>query len=429
MAGGPVPLPSRPMPVADVTPQASAPPATAMSSWRLRRGSSGPSGEHSSRCKPRAASCAATIEPMAATKASSPSAHTSSPAPRAAAYANTPWPLAITTRMAASDPGIHPQRPSRLLLAILVGWLSHPAVGWPALALLAAVAGWSCERRATAAAAERWLAACCSPGRARLLHRHDILRDPCPRGHQRGGAGCTYLSSPLPGLSLPRPPGLSRPPARPLCALPSRLSGRPGGSARWLPEESLPSPEPAARDGGGWLAGGLAASAAPRPGPIATTAVLVWASSAMRPRAVPMRAPTSAPTTTRTWPPRRNDRSTEPPSSNTTLTTLPTPAEPNLGSLSSPYPHDQLAATESGGKRKPAKADRAAGAGRGRRDLMPGVLLFGCGHSQRRGAVDPSSERAVCNRRHQAVRGSHISMGQDPRLTPKVGATASSHPA
>jgi hypothetical protein len=44
MAGGPVPLPSRPMPVADVTPQASAPPATAMSSWRLRRGSSGPLG-------------------------------------------------------------------------------------------------------------------------------------------------------------------------------------------------------------------------------------------------------------------------------------------------------------------------------------------------------------------------------------------------
>jgi hypothetical protein len=36
----------------------------------------------------------------------------------------------------------------------------------------------------------------------------------------------------------------------------------------------------------------------------------------------------------------------------------------------------------SGGKRKPAKADRAAGAGRGRQDLMPGVLLFGCGHSQ-----------------------------------------------
>ena len=75
------------------------------------------------------------------------------------------------------------------------------------------------------------------------------------------------------------------PPARSLFALPSRLSGRPGGSARWLPEESLPSPEPAVRDGGGWLLGGLAASAAPRPGPDAATAVLVWASSAIRPRA------------------------------------------------------------------------------------------------------------------------------------------------
>lgn len=166
--------------------------------------------------------------------------------------------------------------------------------------------------------------------------RCDILRDPCPPRSQTGGASCTYLSLPLPlpGLSLPRPSGLSRPPARPLCALPSRLSGRPGGSARWVPEESLPAPEPATRDGEGWLLGGLAASAAPRPGPDAATAVLVWVSSAIRPRAVPMRAPTSAPTTTRSWPRRRNDRSTGPPKiEHTTLTTLPQPAEPNPGSL------------------------------------------------------------------------------------------------
>jgi hypothetical protein len=94
-----------------------------------------------------------------------------------------------------------------------------------------------------------------------------------------------------------------------------------------LPGESLPSPEPAARDAGGWLVGGLAASAAPRPGPAAATAVLVWASCTIRPRAVPIRAPSSAPATTRTWPRRRGDRSTGPPSSNTTLTTLPEPAE------------------------------------------------------------------------------------------------------
>jgi hypothetical protein len=164
-------------------------------------------------------------------------------------------------------------------------------------------------------------------------------KDCCRPG---SGREC-YL--PLPGLSLPLP-GLSFPPARSLCALPARLSGRPGGSVRWFPGESLPFPEPAARDGGGWLLGGLAASAAPRPGPDAANAVLVWASSAIRPRAVPMRAPSNAPATTRNWPRRRSDRSTGPPSSNTTLTTLPKPAEPNLGSLSSPCPHDQLAATE-----------------------------------------------------------------------------------
>jgi hypothetical protein len=36
----------------------------------------------------------------------------------------------------------------------------------------------------------------------------------------------------------------------------------------------------------------------------------------------------------------------------------------------------------SGGKRKPAKADRLAGAGRGRRDLMPSVLPLERGHSE-----------------------------------------------
>jgi hypothetical protein len=55
----------------------------------------------------------------------------------------------------------------------------------------------------------------------------------------------------------------------------------------------------------------------------------------------------------------------------------------------SPQRNYQRTATTitSGGKRKPAKADRAAGAGRGRQDLMLGVLLFGCGHSQRNSAL------------------------------------------
>jgi hypothetical protein len=46
----------------------------------------------------------------------------------------------------------------------------------------------------------------------------------------------------------------------------------------------LPSPEPAFRDAGGWLLGGLAASVAPRARPGGATAVLVWASSTIRPR-------------------------------------------------------------------------------------------------------------------------------------------------
>ena len=114
------------------------------------------------------------------------------------------------------------------------------------------------------------------------------------------------------------------------CERSRAASGRSGDSARWFPEESLPSPEPAVRDAVGWLFGGLAASAAPRPGP-AATAVLVWAPSTIRPRAAPMTAPSRAPTTTRTWPRWRNDRSTGPPCSNTTLTTLPAPTSPNVG--------------------------------------------------------------------------------------------------
>lgn len=119
------------------------------------------------------------------------------------------------------------------------------------------------------------------------------------------------MSLPLPGWSLSWPPGLSRPPSPSLWALPSRLSGRSGDSARCSPEDSLPSvrfPESAARDAGGWLLGGLTASTAPRARPGAATAVLVWASSTTRPRAAPMRAPSSAPTTTRNWPRRRSGR-------------------------------------------------------------------------------------------------------------------------
>ena len=82
--------------------------------------------------------------------------------------------------------------------------------------------------------------------------------------------------------------------------------------ACWVPEEWLPSrcsPEPAARDAGGWLPGELAASAPPRAGS-ALTLVPVSVSPATRPSSVPMRAPTSAPTATRDWPRRRSDRFT-----------------------------------------------------------------------------------------------------------------------
>jgi hypothetical protein len=57
--------------------------------------------------------------------------------------------------------------------------------------------------------------------------------------------------------------------------------------------------------------GGIVASAAPRPG--AATARLVPASSSARPSPTPMRAPSSAPTTTKSGPRRRRDRSTGPP--------------------------------------------------------------------------------------------------------------------
>ena len=58
----------------------------------------------------------------------------------------------------------------------------------------------------------------------------------------------------------------------------------------------------------------------------------------------------------------------------------------------------------SGGKRKPAKADRGSGAGRGRRGLMPTVSRLEDGHHERnsarrtgrRGASDPTNGRCLC---------------------------------
>jgi hypothetical protein len=133
---------------------------------------------------------------------------------------------------------------------------------------------------------------------------------------QQRPAGVGSLSLPfsclsLPGLSLP---SLSWRPSPPFRALPSRLSDRSADSAGCSPEDPLPAsrcPEPAVRDAGGWLPGGLAASAAPLPG--AATAVLVPASSTAKPRATPMRAPSSALTMTRSWPRHRSDRATGPP--------------------------------------------------------------------------------------------------------------------
>jgi hypothetical protein len=109
---------------------------------------------------------------------------------------------------------------------------------------------------------------------------HYLLRCHGQAGRRcRGWATSGHLSLPLPGLSGPPSPCL--------WALPCRLPGPSADSARWSPAESLPfagSPELAARDGWGWLLGGLAASAAPRARPGAT-AVLVWVSSSFRPRA------------------------------------------------------------------------------------------------------------------------------------------------
>ena len=119
------------------------------------------------------------------------------------------------------------------------------------------------------------------------------------------------LSLRLPWLSLA---GLSRPPLPSLGALPCCLPDRSGGVPSWPGAVLWPAvrrPPPAVRDAEGWLPGRLAASAAPRPG--AAAALLVAASSTASPRVTPMRAPSSAPTTTRSWPRRRSDWSTGPP--------------------------------------------------------------------------------------------------------------------
>ena len=80
---------SWPMAVANVTPQASAPPATPTSSWRRRWGSRDPSAVAPTWWIPRAANWAAAIDPTATASASSPSATGPSPPSRPAVYANT----------------------------------------------------------------------------------------------------------------------------------------------------------------------------------------------------------------------------------------------------------------------------------------------------------------------------------------------------
>jgi hypothetical protein len=99
------------------------------------------------------------------------------------------------------------------------------------------------------------------------------------RQRGRGWATSSHLSLPLslPGLSLPRPPGLSRPPSLSLSALPCPFPGRSADSADCSPEDSLPwvrLPEPAAREAGGWPLDDLAASAASRARPGSARAVL-----------------------------------------------------------------------------------------------------------------------------------------------------------
>src|SRR6266536_1115451 len=49
----------------------------------------------------------------------------------------------------------------------------------------------------------------------------------------------------------------------------------------------------------------------------------------------------------------------------------------------------------SGGKRKPAKADRGGGAGRGRRVLMQEVSLLEGDHGERNSARDPGSPASL----------------------------------
>jgi hypothetical protein len=136
------------------------------------------------------------------------------------------------------------------------------------------------------------------------------------------------------------------PARRVLLRLLSRLSGRPGGSARWLPEESLPSREPAARDAGGMAGRRTRGQRRSTPGPRRGTAVLVWASSAIRPRVVPMRARAARPRPPGTG---RDDEAIGPQGlQEKTEPSQPcqSPPRPNVGSMNSPCPHHQLAATE-----------------------------------------------------------------------------------
>ena len=136
----------------------------------------------------------------------------------------------------------------------------------------------------------------------------------------------------------------------------------------------------------------------PTPRPRAATAVLGWASSTIRPRAVPMRAPTSAPTTTRCWPRRRSDRSTGPPRSNTTLTTLPKPAEAKRRELELGLSADQLAATEA-------------------RCLAGGDVQIGTDHI----SLNPANEGYRLRRGQVA---NHAAAGQPPRFEAGVGVSA-----
>src|SRR6266540_5176765 len=77
----------------------------------------------------------------------------------------------------------------------------------------------------------------------------------------------------------------------------------------------------------------------------------------------------------------------------------------------------------SGGKRKPAKADRGAGTGRGRRVLMPAVSPLGHGHSQRN---SPSRRPASLREDYNRCRP-HRSLGHAtpvPSVRAEPGSTA-----